>query len=181
MPSLCFYHTSEALFQLKKPWLVLQTSLYIDRINPFLILNVFYYNHNIFSLPYYLFINLQFTSLLQVLHYNFKLWTHPLTLKRHWEPQGLDLLGITQTAGATVNGLGSVLGLLVVKRCAHSMHPMRCPNFVDSSIWILGSLCAWCGASARWTLAVCPCAPAWFFLCLLLGLRCAEGCQIARE
>ena len=96
-----------------------------------------------------------------------------LTLKRHCKPQGLDFLRITQIAGATVNGLGSVLGLLGGKRCAHSMHPMRCFTFANSSILILGSLCARCGASPRWTLAVCPCDTAWFFLHLQLGLRCA--------
>lgn len=39
LPSSFSYHISEALFQLRKLWLVLQTGLYIDRINSFLILN----------------------------------------------------------------------------------------------------------------------------------------------
>lgn len=64
LPSSFFYHTSEALFQLRKLWLVLQTGSHIDRINSFLILNAFHDNHSRFYLPYYVSTKLEITSLL---------------------------------------------------------------------------------------------------------------------
>ena len=62
-----------------------------------------------------------------------------LTLKRHCESLGLDLLGITQIAGASVNSLGSVLGLLGVKRCAHSTHPCDASILPILQSWSLGA------------------------------------------